>query len=81
MRRGDAAGLLAAIGAWPIIACAIQKLVNDPASHSAWCGAPPDAPYELLGHCPACWAGAALMLGAIAWMRAGARLVSRPIVR
>jgi hypothetical protein len=26
---------------------------------NAWCGAAPHGAFEVLGHCPACWVGAA----------------------
>jgi hypothetical protein len=66
--RGAAFGL-AAIGAWPVIACAALHATHTELPADAWCGPAPHSA-EILGHCPACWAGAALALLAIlAWRR------------
>lgn len=62
-----AAGLLAAAIAWPTMACALAGLAASPyerALASAWCGPAPHAPLEVLGHCPACWLGAAMLAAA-----------------
>ncbi len=62
------AALLAAAFAWPTLLCAITDALRSPyerALSSAWCGGAPQAAFEFLGHCPACWAGAlALTLAA-----------------
>lgn len=67
--------LFAAAMAWPEIMSRLSQLLATPlqrATHDAWCGAPIHAQAELLGHCPACWAGAALLasLGAFLLMAA-----------
>lgn len=62
-----AAGLLAAATAWPTLACALAGLAASPyerALASAWCGPAPHASLEVLGHCPACWLGAAMLAAA-----------------
>lgn len=62
-----AAGLFAAAAAWPTLACALADLAASPyqrALASAWCGPAPHAPLEVLGHCPACWLGAATLAAA-----------------
>jgi hypothetical protein len=59
-----AATMLAAAAAWPSMACALAGLGASPydrALANAWCGAAPHGAYEVLGHCPACWAGATLL--------------------
>jgi hypothetical protein len=63
-KQTAAAGLLAAAVAWPMLACALADLAASPyerALASAWCGAAPHAPLEVMGHCPACWLGAAML--------------------
>jgi hypothetical protein len=47
---------------WPTTLCALTALAASPYERllaTAWCGGPPHAANALLGHCPACWAGAA----------------------
>lgn len=72
------AGALAAAGAiWPWIVGAVSNLFLTPyerALRTAWCGIAPHARFEVLGHCPACWAGsAAFVLAALALMHDGWR--------
>jgi hypothetical protein len=65
MKRAAGASLLAGAGAvWPSTLCAITDAAKTPyqrALDAAWCGAG-QAQFEVLGHCPACWAGAAAFL-------------------
>jgi len=68
-----AATMIAAGAAWPALACALADLGAsryERALAAAWCGAAPHSAYEVLGHCPACWAGAALLAGLAAMMMA-----------
>jgi hypothetical protein len=37
---------------------------------SAWCGVPLHSAVEPLGHCAACWTGAAVLAAAGAWLLA-----------
>lgn len=64
-----AASLLGAAGAaWPASLCALTDAMKTPlerALDAAWCGAAPNA-VEFLGHCPACWGGAAAFFVAAA---------------
>jgi len=49
---------------WPWVVSAISAAMLSPVeriSRSAWCGAPFHGAVSLLGHCPACWAGSALL--------------------
>ncbi len=64
--------LVAAGAAWPSAYGALTFLAMSPLERtlsSSWCGAAPHRALEILGHCPACWAGAA------AFMLAGAVLL------
>lgn len=66
-RRAAAAALLAMAAAWPSFFSALSFLVATPyerALRSAWCGGPSHDLFVLLGHCPSCWIGAALLAGA-----------------
>jgi hypothetical protein len=54
--------LVAAAGAWPIVACAMQRSRAVLNASDAWCGALPQVGFEVLGHCPACWVGAAAIV-------------------
>lgn len=67
------AGAFAAMGAaWPSALCALTSLAATPyerALGAAYCGAGPQA-LEILGHCPACWAGAGAFLIAAAVLAA-----------
>ena len=59
-----ASAFVAAAAAWPTALCAITDAMMTPlqrALQTSWCGAAPDA-LEILGHCPACWSGAAALL-------------------
>lgn len=72
-----AASALTAAGlAWPTLLCAATDAMLTPyqrALSASWCGQG-QATLEILGHCPACWAGtAAFLLAAIAVLQ-----VSRP---
>lgn len=76
MKRMGAASLLAGAGAlWPNALCAVTDAMLTPyqrALNAAWCGGGQPA-LEMLGHCPACWAGAAAFLIAAAMMLAPSR--------
>ena len=66
-RRAAAGALLAAAAAWPALFSALSFLVATPyerALRSAWCGGPSHDMLVMLGHCPTCWLGAALLTGA-----------------
>jgi hypothetical protein len=60
--------LIAATGAWPILACAYLHITQSPLerafAHAAICGSHAFASVEILGHCPACYVGLAAFLGA-----------------
>ncbi len=63
-RINVASALVAAAAAWPPALCAITNAMMTPlqrALQTSWCGGAPDA-LETLGHCPACWSGAAALL-------------------
>jgi hypothetical protein len=71
-----AASVLAAAGAhWPSALCLFTEFSLSPyerALGTAWCGGAPQQVNEFLGHCPACWAGAAaLILAALLVLRSG----------
>jgi len=70
-KRVTVASVLAAAGTvWPAALCTITDAMRSPyqrALDAAWCGAG-QARFEVLGHCPACWAGAAALLLAAAVM-------------
>ena len=54
----------AAAAAWPSVLCAIADAMMTPlqrALQTSWCGSGPQAA-TFLGHCPACWGGAAAFL-------------------
>ena len=76
MKRIGAATLLASAGAlWPTAFCAATDAMLTPyqrALDAAWCGGS-QATFEVLGHCPACWAGAAAFLIAAALMLSPSR--------
>lgn len=70
-----AAVLASAGAAWPNVLCFLTESLASPyerAIATAWCGGGPQ-PYELLGHCPACWAGGAVLLAAAAILMHGPR--------
>lgn len=53
---------------WPSLLCAMTDALATPlqrAMNTAWCGGAAQAA-TLLGHCPACWAGAAAFMAAAA---------------
>jgi hypothetical protein len=59
--------LVAAAGAWPILACTHLHLTQSPLDRAlaqAICGSHAFGGGEILGHCPACYAGLAVFLGA-----------------
>jgi hypothetical protein len=63
-RRFWAGALFAAAAAWPSIAGLFTALTASPyerALQAAWCGVAPHDAFVMLGHCPACWAGATLL--------------------
>lgn len=76
MKRIGAASVLTGAGAlWPTAFCAVTDALLTPyqrALSAAWCGAG-EPTLEFLGHCPACWAGAAAFLIAAAMMLAPSR--------
>jgi hypothetical protein len=58
--------LAASAAAWPSVLCSLIDLVASPYErelNAAWCGGG-RAAFEVLGHCPACWAGSAMFLTA-----------------
>lgn len=59
-----AASLLAGAAAlWPTLLCALADALRTPyqrALADTWCGTGPNA-VAFLGHCPACWIGAATL--------------------
>lgn len=59
-----ALAFLAAAAVWPTamgwLANALMSPI-DRAAREAWCGVPYHAASEFLGHCAACWTGAALL--------------------
>jgi len=63
-RTNVASALIAAAAVWPTALCTITDAMASPlqrALQTSWCGAEPQASV-LLGHCPACWSGAAAFL-------------------
>jgi hypothetical protein len=55
--------LAGAAALWPTLLCALTDALRTPyerALTDAWCGTGPGA-IEFLGHCPACWGGAATL--------------------
>lgn len=74
------AGLVAMAAAWPSILCALIDAFSSPldrAMRGAICGDGPGA-VEFLGHCPACWAGAATFIAAAALAQGSpSRLLAR----
>ena len=67
----------AAAAVWPTALCALTDAMATPlqrALQTSWCGGVPQA-VELLGHCPACWGGAA------AFLLAAALTMSAPILQ
>lgn len=65
--------LFAAGAAWPAAFGALTALTMSPLDRTlraSWCGAAPHTAYELLGHCPACWTGAAALFLAGLWLLA-----------
>ena len=68
-RNNVAFAFVAAAAAWPTALCAITDAMMTPlqrALQTSWCGGATHA-YEILGHCPACWSGAAALLLAAAY--------------
>ena len=51
--------LLAAFSAWPIVACEIRTPLERALAQGAMCGGHALGGGEILGHCPACYAGLA----------------------
>ena len=69
--------LFGAGAAWPAALGAMAALTMSPldrALRASWCGGAPHAAYEWLGHCPACWTGAAALFLAGLWL-----LANRPL--
>lgn len=65
-RTNAVLALLSAAAAWPAALCALSDALATPlqrALASSWCGA---APQLMLGHCAACWSGAAMFVLAAA---------------
>jgi len=67
-RRMFAAGsLFGAAAAWPAAMGALTYALATPYERAlvdTWCGAAPHAANLMLGHCPSCWLGAAMLAGA-----------------
>lgn len=64
-----ASAFAAGAAAWPTALCAITDAMMTPlqrALQTSWCGGAPES-LEILGHCPACWSGAATLLLAAAF--------------
>lgn len=73
-RKNAVLALLTAAAAWPAALCALSDAMATPlqrALASSWCGAPPQA---LLGHCAACWSGAAMFALAAAFVALAPKL-------
>ncbi len=69
-RINVASAFVVAAAAWPTALCAITEAMTTPlqrALQTSWCGGAPQS-LELLGHCPACWSGAAAFLLAAAFV-------------
>lgn len=67
-RINVAFAFVAAAAAWPTLLCTITNAMATPlqrALQTSWCGAGQQA-LEVLGHCPACWSGAAAFVLAAA---------------
>ena len=67
-RVNVASAFVGAAAVWPSALCALTEAMATPlqrAMREAVCGAGPQA-FEFLGHCPACWSGAAAFLIAAA---------------
>jgi hypothetical protein len=68
IRTNVAFAFVTAAALWPTALCAVTDALATPlqrALQTSWCGAGPQS-FEVLGHCPACWSGAAaFLLGAI----------------
>lgn len=65
-RHAAAAALLAFAAAWPSLYAAFTFWAATPyerALQNAWCGDASDA-MMMLGHCPACWIGVAMLASA-----------------
>jgi hypothetical protein len=69
--------LLAAISAWPIIACAMRTPLERALSEGAPCGGHALGGGEILGHCPACYVGLAGFVLAM-WSLSRRTLAARP---
>lgn len=55
----------AVAGAWPWITTALENALMSPlqrATREAICGSPFHTGFELMGHCPACWAGSTVLI-------------------
>jgi hypothetical protein len=82
-----ALALFAAAVAWPSFVGAAANLGMSPLERGlreSWCGVAPHPDFALLGHCPACWVGVAVLAGAGAMLlRASSPpvLPSRPRLR
>lgn len=75
LRTYVASAFVVGAAAWPTTLCAITDATASPlqrALQTSWCGSGPQA-LEILGHCPACWAGAAAFLLAAALAAAAPR--------
>lgn len=80
-RVNVASAFAAAAAAWPTALCAITDAMMTPlqrALPTSWCGGAPDA-LEFLGHCPACWSGAAALLLAAAYTLSAPTLQRRRV--
>ncbi|MBL8545977.1 MAG: hypothetical protein JNL81_05900 [Hyphomonadaceae bacterium] len=55
----------ASAGAWPSVYAALESALMSPlqaALRDSICGAPAHGAIALLGHCPACWVGSAMLI-------------------
>lgn len=69
-RWGAPSTLAGAAALWPSAYCALTSALATPYERilaASACGAAPRAAFEVLGHCPTCWAGMGMLgLAAVA---------------
>lgn len=78
-RQSAVLALLAGAAAWPSALCTLTEALKTPlqrAVEASWCGAGPQA-VEFLGHCAACWGGAAAFIVAAAFLAAAPQVAAR----
>lgn len=60
----QALATLSVAAAWPWLVSALSSAMLSPierVARAAWCGAPFHGDFAVLGHCPSCWAGSAVL--------------------